>query len=85
MTELLEEKLSPEQISAQLEVSHETIYKLAYVDRSLGGDLYRYLSCQKKRRKRYAGGRDRMGQIIGRRPISKRPTSVEKRSRVGHW
>ncbi len=85
VTELLEEKLNPEQISAQLEVSHETIYKHVYVDRSLGGDLYRHLRCQKKRRKRCAGGRDRRGQIIGRRPISERPTNVEKRSQIGHW
>ena len=49
VTELLEEKLSPEQISAQLEVSHETIYKHVYADKSLGGDLYRHLRCQKKR------------------------------------
>ncbi len=27
---------------------------------------------QKKRKKRYASGRDRRGQIVGRRPISKR-------------
>jgi len=31
VTVLLNEKLSPEQISAQLEVSHETIYKHVYV------------------------------------------------------
>jgi IS30 family transposase len=82
---LLNEKLSPEQISAQLEISHETIYKHVYVNKSLGGDLYRHLRCQKKRRKRYAGGRDRRGQIIGRRPISERPSNVEKRSQIGHW
>ena len=85
VTKLLEEKLSPEQISAQLGLSHETIYKHVYADKSLGGDLYRHLRCQKKRRKRYAGGRDRRGQIIGRRPISERPTHVEKRSQIGHW
>ena len=54
ITVLLNKKLSPEQISAQLEVSHETIYKHVYVDRSLGGELYRHLRCQKKRRKRCA-------------------------------
>ena len=85
VTKLLEEKLSPEQISAQLGLSHETIYKHVYVDRSHGGDLYRHLRCQKKRRKRYAGGRDRRGQIIGRRPISDRPANVDTRSQVGHW
>ena len=85
VTKLLEEKLSPEQISAQLGLSHETIYKHVYADKSLGGDLYRHLRCQKKRRKRYAGGRDRRGQIIGRRPISERPANIETRSQVGHW
>ncbi len=71
--ELIRQQLSPEQISAKLEVSHETIYQHIYADRSLGGDLCRHLRCQKKRRKRYAGGRERRGQIIGRRPISERP------------
>jgi IS30 family transposase len=85
VADLLREQLSPEQISGQLEVSHETIYKHVYVDRSHGGDLYRHLRCQRKRRKRYAGGRDRRGQIIGRRPISERPASIEIRSQVGHW
>jgi IS30 family transposase len=85
VTDLLREQLSPEQISVQLDVSHETIYKHVYVDRSQGGDLYRHLRCQKKRRKRYAGGRDRRGQIIGRRPISERPAGIETRSQVGHW
>jgi len=85
IADLLREQLSPEQISGQLEVSHETIYKHVYVDRSHGGDLYRHLRCQRKRRKRYAGGRDRRGQIIGRRPISERPASIEIRSQVGHW
>ena len=38
-----------------------------------------------KRRKRYAGGRDRRGQIIGRRPISDSPANVDTRSQIGHW
>ena len=85
IADLLREQLSPEQISGQLDVSHETIYKHVYVDSSQGGDLYRHVRCQKKRRKRYDGGRDRRGQIIGRRPISERPASIETRSQVGHW
>lgn len=83
--ELIRQQLSPEQISAKLEVSHETIYQHIYADRSLGGDLSRHLRCQKKRRKRYAGGRERRGQIIGRRPISERPAHIESRLRLGHW
>ena len=85
MTELLEEEQSPEQISAQLEFSHETIYKHVYVNRSLGGDLYRHLRCQKKRRQCYAGGRDRRDQIISCRLISERPANMKKRSQIGHW
>ena len=83
--ELIRQQLSPEQISAKLEVSHETIYQHIYADRSLGGDLCRHLRCQKKRRKRYAGGRERRGQIIGRGPISERPAHIESRLRLGHW
>ena len=76
---------SPEQIASQIRISHETIYRRIYLDRSQGGELYRHLRCQKKRRKRYAGGRDRRGQIIGRRPISERPSHIDARMRVGHW
>ena len=76
---------SPEQIAAEVPISHETIYRHIYADKALGGVLYKHLRCQKKRRKRYAGGRDRRGQIIGRRPISERPNHVEKRRKIGHW
>lgn len=81
----LSQNYSPEQIASQIRISHETIYRRIYLDRSQGGELYRHLRCQKKRRKRYAGGRDRRGQIIGRRPISERPSHIDARMRVGHW
>ena len=76
---------SPEQIAAFLPISHETIYQHVYADKARGGLLWKQLRCQKKRRKRYASGRDRRGQIVGRRPIADRPASVESRSQVGHW
>ncbi len=38
----------------------------------------------KEGRKSCAGGRDRRDQIIGRRPISERPSNAEKRSQIGH-
>jgi IS30 family transposase len=76
---------SPEQIAFTLPVSHETVYSYVYADKARGGSLWQHLRSQKKRRKRYAGGRDRRGQIIGRRPIADRPASVETRSHVGHW
>jgi transposase, IS30 family len=81
----LRRKFSPEQVAALVDVSHETIYRHIYADKASGGDLWRHLRCQKKRRKRYGAGRDRRGQIVGRRPISARPVHVDARRQVGHW
>ncbi len=81
----LGEQWSPVQIANQVGISHETIYRHVYADKAAGGSLYQQLRCQKKRKKRYASGRDRRGQIIGRRPISERPAHIETRSQVGHW
>jgi len=82
---MLESKWSPEQVASHVSISHETIYLHIYADKISGGTLWRHLRCQKKRRKRYAGGRDRRGQIIGRRPISARPKHIEARREIGHW
>lgn len=76
---------SPEQIASRLEVSHESIYLHVYADKAKGGLLHRHLRSQKPRRKRYASGRDRRGQIPNRCPISARPAHVEDRKQVGHW
>jgi IS30 family transposase len=76
---------SPVQIANQVGISHETIYRHVYADKAAGGNLYQQLRCQKKRKKRYASGRDRRGQIVGRRPISERPAHIETMSQVGHW
>lgn len=76
---------SPEQIAGKLALSHETVYQHVYADKVAGGKLWQHLRCQKKRRKRYASGRDRRGQIVGRRPIGERPAHVEERKQVGHW
>lgn len=90
---LIEEKLrqdwSPEQVAGQLrkeklQVSHEWIYQYIYADKQAGGDLWKHLRCQKKRRKR-AGGRDRRGQIPGRISIEERPEHVSERKRLGDW
>jgi IS30 family transposase len=81
----LHKKWSPEQIADQVGISHETIYRHVYADKAAGGSLWEQLRCQKKRKKRYASGRDRRGQIVGRRPISERPEHIEARSQIGHW
>ena len=82
---------SPEQISARaalegtLAISPEWVYQFIYADKAVGGDLYRHLRCQRKRRKRYGSGRDRRGRIPDRVGIEERPADVEKRETMGHW
>jgi transposase, IS30 family len=82
---LLQLQWSPEQVAGKLPVSHETLYQHVYADKSQGGKLWKNLRCQKQKRKRYAGGRDRRGQIPNRRPLSERPMHIEGRKQVGHW
>ena len=88
--QLLNEEWSPEQISGWLRkeqrdyISTEWIYLYVYADKRNGGDLYRHLRCQKKRRKRY-GSNDRRGQIKERISIEERPAIVDERSRIGDW
>jgi IS30 family transposase len=92
--DLIETKLrldwSPEQISGWLQrlyaiqVSHEWIYQHILVDKQAGGELYRHLRCQKKRRKRY-GSYDRRGKLPNRASIEERPVIVEQRQRIGDW
>lgn len=87
---LLCQEWSPEQISRRLwlektlRVSHEWIYQYIYTDKAEGGNLYRHLGCQKKRRKRY-GSRDRRGKIPNRVSIDERPALVDQLRRFGDW
>ena len=90
----VEEKLqidwSPEQISDWLNshqlplVSPEWIYQYIYADKKAGGNLYKHLRGQRKRRKRY-GIYDRRGIIPARKSIEERPEIVELRERLGDW
>ena len=89
---LVEEKLrqdwSPEQIAGRFKegiaISHEYIYQYVYADKRVGGDLWKHLRCQKKRRKR-VGDYDRRGKIPNRKSIEERPEVVEQRARLGDW
>lgn len=82
---LLALQWSPEQIAGKLPVSHETLYLHVYADKAQGGSLWKNLRCQKQKRKRYASGRERRGQIPHRRPLSERPAHIEGRKQIGHW
>lgn len=81
---------SPEQISNRLlaeqdyQISPEWIYQYIYQDKANGGCLYRYLRCQKKRKKRY-GHYDKRGTLVNQTWIDERPESVEARQRIGDW
>ena len=87
---LLRQEWSPEQISGRLKqeqkicISHEWIYQHVLADKRAGGDLYKYLRCQKKRRKRY-GTYDRRGKLPNCRSIEQRPAIVNTRKRLGDW
>lgn len=87
---LLRQDWSPEQISGRLKkeqrvcISHEWIYQYILKDKQAGGDLYRHLRCQKKRRKRY-GKYDRRGKLPNCRSIEERPAIVNARKRLGDW
>jgi IS30 family transposase len=80
--ERIAEKLSPEKVAAELPISHEPLYQHIYANKADGGILWKNLRCQKKKRKRYGGGTNRCGQIVGRRPIHERPANVELRRTV---
>ena len=83
--DLVRQEWSPEQIAGTMNISHETVYRHVYADKECGGKLFMHLRSQKKRRKRYASGRQRRGQIPNRRSIHERPAVVDLRLEVGHW
>ena len=92
---LVEERLrrrwSPEQVSGTLKkekllrISHETIYRHVWADRAAGGLLHRQLrQVGKLKRKRY-GTYESRGRLAGKRMITERPATIERRNRFGHW
>ena len=72
-------------LEKRLSISAECIYQHAYADKAQGGDLVRYLRCQKERRKRYASGRERRGVLKNRVGIEQRPAVVDSKKRIGDW
>lgn len=86
----LQDEWSPEQISDWLRkregirLSHEWIYQYIYQDKADGGELYRYLRCQKKRKKRY-GSYQRRGALVNTVSIDERPVIVNRKTRIGDW
>ena len=87
---LIRDEWSPEQIVGRVEmeqgvsISHEWIYQHVYTDKRSGGNLYRFLRCQKVRRKRY-GLYSRRGTIPNQVSIDERPAIVDAKRRFGDW
>ena len=89
--QLIRRQWRPEQVAGylrrtgQLSISHETIYRHIWADWRRGGTLHRELrGARKQRRKRYRSY-DSRGRLAGKRHISERPASVERRRHIGHW
>ena len=85
----LEIKHSPEQISLALKaegerVSHQSIYAYIQEDKRQGGQLYKHLRINGKRRYRRRCKAQR-SKIPNRRGIEERPKSVDSRLRYGDW
>ena len=80
---------SPEQIGGRMQldkgffVSHETIYRFIYANKSNGGTLYKYLRHKNKKYHKRSNTYKARGTIIDRIMIDKRPKIVEKKSRIG--
>ena len=53
-----------------ISVSHERIYQHVLQDKKQGGDLYTYLRCQKKRKKRYGRQRNAAKSKIASQSIN---------------
>lgn len=87
---LLARLLSPEQISGRLreervlQISHETIYKHIWADKRKNGHLWLFLRQRLRYRKRY-GRYEKRGRVEGKRHITERPRTVERRRQIGHW
>lgn len=83
-------KHSPDQISSKLalrgiKVSHESIYKHVEKDKKAGGDLWKDLRINGKRRYRRRSKVGRTDKIRNRVDIADRPEEIAQRSRYGDW
>lgn len=81
---------SPEQISGALaldgdSISHESIYRYIWNDKSKGGKLYKNLRHSKVKRRSRGKGKGRRGKIKNRVSIHDRPQEIERKVIAGHW
>ena len=88
---LLDEYLSPEQISGRLrlekgvEISHETLYQYIWRDKRDGGELHKFLRHKGKKYRSRGNKKADRGRIKNAISIDERPEVVEEKSRIGDW
>ena len=88
---LVEMQWSPQQIAGRfasedgIKVSHESIYQYIWADKKRGGELYKQLRGQGKKRNARKGKNAGRGLIPARVDIAQRPQVVDEKSRVGDW
>jgi len=88
---LTQEQWSPEQISGRFKlengvnVSHESIYQHIWRDKKSGGELWKNLRQQGKKRNKRSGKNAGRGCIPNRIDICERPQIVEQKERLGDW
>jgi len=91
VTEKIEIKWSPEQISNRLKqeglpsVSAETIYQFIYKDTKSGGQLWRNLRRSRRSRKPRFPREERRGTIQNASSIHDRGRQADERKKRGHW
>jgi IS30 family transposase len=82
-------KYSPEQVVGDAIkkgipcVSVERIYQYIWLDKKQGGGLYKHLRTKGKKYRKRGAKKDNRGQIIGKVPISERPSIVDEKTRIG--
>ena len=88
---LLRADWSPEQVVGWcarfglLAISHETIYRRIWKDRTRGGTLWTHLRVVTKPYRKRRGTYDSRGRLAGKRHITELPAGAMNRSRLGHW
>lgn len=93
--EHLQKRWSPEEISNHLklnrkaysfQISHESIYRYIYCQKEKKKkELIACLRHRKKQRKRRKRGQEKRGKIKNAISIHNRPKEIEKRETFGHW
>ncbi len=87
----IKEEWSPEQIAGRLKkdtsytISHETIYKFIYKNKTNGGLLYKHLRHRNRKYHNRSNKYKKRSIIPNRISISERSNIVDKKTRIGDW